>query len=125
MQQRSNTRLFDKNIGNPLEHFGIERMTERLRLGHCGAHRRCAGLELDADPLAVHCVLVPVPRKTFDANLCDVATEAAVPIDQGRTRTGACGSERCREAARSATHDEHVGFQNDVDRTGQLSNSFH
>ena len=83
------------------------------------------GLELDADPLAVHGVLVPVPRKTFDPNLCDVATEAAVPIDQGRARTGTRGGERCRETPRSATHDEHVGFQNDIDRTGRLSNSFH
>jgi hypothetical protein len=68
---------------------------------------------------------VPVPGETLDADLRDVAAEAAVAVDQGRTRAGACGSKRRGETARAATDHKHVRFQDDVDRSGCFRNFFH
>src|ERR1019366_10420700 len=103
----------------------IERMTERLRLRHRSAHLLCPGLEFDANPFAVHRMFVPVPGETLDTDLRDVAAEAAVAVDQAGTRASARGSKRRRKTARAATDDEHVGFQDDVDRSGRFRNLFH
>ena len=120
MQERCDARLCHQYVRHPLEHLRIERMTEGLRLGHRRAHRLGARLEFDADAFAIDGVLVPVPGKTFDADLGDVAAEATMAIDQRRARTGARRRQRCRETAGATAHDQHVGFQHDIQRTRGL-----
>jgi hypothetical protein len=57
--------------------------------------------------------------------LRDIAAEAAISVDQGGARTRARGGKRRREAAGAAADDEYIGFQNDIDRAGDLSNLLH
>ncbi len=77
VQQRSDAGLLHQGVGHPLEHLGVERVTQRLRLGHGRAHGLRALLELDADPFAVHRAFVAVPGKTFDPHLSDVAARSS------------------------------------------------
>ena len=83
------------------------------------------GLELDADPLAVHGVLVAVPCEALDPHLGDVAAEAAVAIDERGARARTRRRQRRRQAAGAAADDQHIGFQDDIDRTGGLGDFFH
>ena len=105
----------DQHVGDPLEHLGVERVAQGLRLGHRRAHGLGALLELDADPLAVDRVLVAVPGKALDAHLGDVAAEAAVAVDQRGAGAGARRGQRRGQSPRAAADHQHIGFQNDVD----------
>ena len=96
VQQRRDAGFLHQHVGHPLEHLGVERVTQGLWLGHRCAHGLCALLELNADTFAVNRVLVAVPGKALDANLRDVAAEAAVAVDERGAGTGAGRSERRR-----------------------------
>jgi hypothetical protein len=67
MQQRRDAGLLDQDIGHPLEHLGIERVAQGLRLRHGGAHGLGPVLELDADAFAIDGLLVPIPGEALDA----------------------------------------------------------
>ena len=81
VQDRVNSGLLHKDVRDVLEQFAVERVAGGLRLGLGGAHRLCTLLELDADAFGVDCVLVAVPRESFNADGGDVATEAAMPLE--------------------------------------------
>ena len=53
VQQRRDAGFLNQYVRDPFEHFGVERMAQRLRLGHCRSHRLGARLELDADAFAI------------------------------------------------------------------------
>ena len=125
MQQRRDAGLLHQRVGDPLEHLGIERMTQGLRLGHRRAHGLGALLELDADAFAVHGVLMPIPGKALDAHLGDIAAEAAVAVDQCGAGAGAGRGQRRRKASRTAADHEHIGFQDHIDRAGGFKNLIH
>src|SRR6202034_661239 len=92
---------------------------------HRRAHRLGTLLELDADASAVHRMLVAVPGEAFDSHLRDIAAEAAVAVDEGGAGAGTRSGQRRGETARAAGDDENIGFQNDVDRAGGLSDLLH
>ena len=125
VQHRLHAGLLHEHVGDELEHLGVERVADRLRLGHCGAHGPGALLELDADALAVDRRLVPVPREALDADLRDVAAEAAVPLEQRRAHAGARAGERRREPTGPAADDEHVGLVDYVDLACGFRDSVH
>ena len=125
MQHRLDAGLLHERIGDPLEHLGVEGVADRLRLRHGGAHRLGALLELDADALAVHRLLVAIPGEALDADLGDVAPEAAIALEQRGARAGARGGERRGQATRSAPHDQHLGLVDDVDLARGLGDALH
>jgi hypothetical protein len=84
MEERLDAGLLDEGVGDDLEHLGLEGVADRLRLGRRGAHRLGSCLELDADALAVDRGLVAIPGEALDADLGDVAPEAAVPVEERR-----------------------------------------
>ena len=123
MQHRLDARFLHQHVGDPLEHLRVERVADRLRLRHGRAHRLGALLELDADAFAVDRLLVPVPGEALDADLRDVAAEAAVALEQRGLHAGARGRERRGEAARAAADDEHLRLVDDVDFARGFSDS--
>ena len=125
MQQRHDAGFFHHDVRYPLKHLSIQRMAERLRLGHGGAHGFGAFFELDANAFAVDGFFVAVPGKTFDAHLGNVAAEAAVTLQQSRLGAGTRCCQRCGQAARPTAHDQHVRLENDVDGTRCFVNFFH
>ena len=125
VQHRLHARLLHEHVGDELEQLGVERVTDRLRLWHCGAHGPGALLELDADALAVDRRLMPVPREALDAYLRDVAAEAAIPLEQRRAHAGARAGERGCEPTGSAADDEHVGLVDYVDLACGFRDSEH
>ena len=125
MQHRQHPGFLHQHVRDVLEHFGIERMTDRLWLRHRRAHRLGPFLELDSDAFAVDRPFVPVPGESLDPHLRDVAAEAAVAFEERRLRAGAGRRQRCREAAGPAPHDEHVGLVNDVDIACRFSDALH
>ena len=118
MQQRFDACLLHEDVGDVLEHLGIEGMAQGLRFRHRGAHCLGALLEFDADPLAIDGVLVPVPREAFDA-------ETPGAVEESRSRPRARGREGGRESARTAADDQHVGLENHVDRSCRFRNGLH
>ena len=125
MQQRHDASFFHHDVRYPLEHFRVERLAERLRLGHGGAHGLGAFFKLDADAFAVDGFFVAIPGKAFDAHLGNVAAEATIPLQQGRLGAGTRCCQRCGQAARPTTHDQHFRLKNDVDGTRCFVNFFH
>ncbi len=115
VQQWSYSSLLDQRVGNPFEHFRIERMTEGLRLRHGRAHGRRPLLELDTNPFAIDRLLVAVPGKSFNAYLSDVAAEATVAVNQCRTRAGASGSQGRCKAPGTAAHHQDIRLQHHID----------
>ncbi len=125
MQHRRDAGLLHQRVGNPLEHFGVERVAQRLRLRHGRAHGFGALLELDADAFAVDRLLMPVPGKALHANLRDIAAEAAVAVDEGGSGAGTGRGQRRGQAAGAAADHEDVGLQDHVDRAGGFVNLLH
>ena len=125
MQQRRDTGFLHERVGNPLEHFRIERVTQRLRLRHRSAHRLGTLLELDTDALAINRLLVAIPGKALDAYLRNVAAKAAIAVDQRRARTGARGGQEPQQDRRPAANHQDIGLQNHIDRAGGFSNLLH
>ncbi len=125
MQHRQHARLLHQHVRDVLEHLGVERMADRLRLRHRSAHRLGPLLELDADAFAVDGLFVPVPGEALDADLRDVAAEAAVALEERRLHTGPGRRQRSREAAGSAAHHEHLGLVDDVDLACRFSDALH
>ena len=90
----------DEHVGDVLEHLGVERMAQRLRLSALAAPIASGALlELAADAVAVDGLLVAIPGEALDADLGDVAAEAAVALEERRLGAGARGRERRRQAA--------------------------
>ena len=125
MQQRRDAGLLHQRVGDPFEHLGVERVAQGLRLRHGRAHGVGALLELDADAFAIDRLLVPVPGESLDPDLGDVAAEAAVAVDQRRACAGAGGGERRGQASRPAADDQHLGFQDHIDRAGGFDDLLH
>ena len=125
VQHRPHARFAYERVGDEFEHLGVERVADRLRLRHRRAHRLGAFLEFDADAFAVDRGFVPVPGETFDADLGDVAAEAAVALDEDRIGAGTRGRKRGREPRRAAAHDQHLGFRDDVGRAGRFIDVIH
>src|SRR3569833_1529057 len=121
MQQGRYPSLLDQRVGRPLEHFGIERLADGLRLRHGRAH--CLGplLELDTNALAVHRFLVAVPGEAFHADLRNIAAEATVAVQQRSSRTSPGG----RQSTGTAADYQDIRFQDDIDRPGRLIDSLH
>ena len=115
-----------QHVRDVLEHLGVERVADRLRLRHRRAHRLGPFLELNADAFAVDRLLVPVPGEALDADLGDVAAETAVALEQRGLDAGTSRGQRCREAAGgSAAHDEHLSLVDDVDLACRFSDALH
>jgi len=115
VQHRANARLLDQAVGDHLEALGIEFVGQRLRFRHRGAHRVGALLELAADTVGLHGLLVAVPRHALDTDHGDVAAEATETLDQRDLGAGARGGERGRKTPGTRPHHQHVGAMHDVD----------
>ncbi len=109
--------FLDEHVRDVLEHLGIERMADRLRLRRRRAHGLGALLEFDADAFAVDGRLVPVPCEPLDAHLRDIAAEATIAFEQRRLHACACGRKRGCKTARATADHEHVRLVDDVDFT--------
>jgi len=125
MQHRLHARLAQQCVGDVLEHFRVQRVADRLRLRVRRTHGLGALLELDADAFAVDSTFMPVPGEALDADLGDVAAEAAVALEQQRAGAGAGGRERRGESARPAADDQNPGFRDDLGRAGGLLDPIH
>ena len=117
VQQGRDSGFLHQRIGHPLEHLGVEGMTQGLRFGHGRAHGLGPLLELDANAFAINRLLVAIPGKALDPHLRDIAAEAAIAVDEGGARAGAGGRERRRQASRAAADHQDVGFQDHIHRT--------
>ena len=128
MQHRRDSRLAHEFVGDVFEHLGVESVADRLRLGQRGAHGLGALFEFDADALAVDRAFVPVPGEALDADLRDVAAEAAVAFQQHHACAGTRRSQRGSESRGAAADDQDVGFCDDDDaatRFGDLAHGRH
>jgi len=125
VQQRRHACFLHQHVGNPFEHFGIERVAQGLRFRHGRTHDLGALLELDPDTLAVNRLLMPIPGKALDAYLGNVAAETAIPVDERRTgpRTGC--RERGGKPTGTAAYHQDIGFQNHIDRAGRFNDGVH
>ena len=95
VQHGNDPRFLHKPVGDEFEAFGIERMADRLRFGHGGAHRLGALFEFAADAFAVDGCRVAIPGKAFDPDLGDIAAEAAVTLKQNRLDPSPRAGQRC------------------------------
>ncbi len=125
MQHRIDAGFLHQLVGDPLEHFRVERVADRLGLGHGRAHRLGALLELDADPFAVDRLLVAIPGEALDADLRDISSEAAVALEQRGAHAGTGRRQGRRKAARSTADDENIRLVDDVDFARGFSDSLH
>ena len=112
--------FLDQRVGDQLEAFRIELVAQRLALGHGGAHRLGALLELAADAVGLDRRLVAVPGKPLDADDGDVAAEAAEALDQRHLDPGARRGQRRGQPARPGADDQHLGAADDGDLAGRL-----
>ena len=117
VQHRVDTGLFDHPIGDDLKAFRIDLVRQRLTLGNGRARLGGTCLELAPDAVRFDSLLMAIPRKAFDADRGDVATEAPESFDERDIDTSAGGGQRRGQPGRARADNQHVGLVDHIDLT--------
>ena len=89
-------------------------MADRLWLGHRCAHSLGALFKLAANAFAVDGGGMAIPGEAFDADLRDIAAEAAIAFKKCGFDTGARRSQCCRQPTGAGADNKHIGFADHV-----------
>jgi hypothetical protein len=85
-----------------------------------GAHLLCSPLELNTNTFYINGLLVPIPGKTLNANMGNIASQTSVSLYQQRLHTLSRGPQSSCQSTWTTSNNQHIRLCDNRDFSGKF-----